>query len=229
MAGKVRAIFAGMLEKFTALTPELYAYLVAHNPQPDAVLVDLAAETAALGEAGAWRVAHEEAAFLTMLVRLTGARRAIEVGTFTGYGAISIARGLAPGGELLCCEVVPEFAAIAARYFTRAGLDDRITLRVAPALDSLRALPPDPVVDFAFIDADKGNYGAYYQELVPRLRPNGLIVIDNVLWKARVVDPADPHRSTKAIRALNDAIVADQRVDSVMLPVTDGLTLVRKR
>lgn len=217
-----------MLEKFTALTPELYAYLIAHNPSPDPVLAELAAETEALGETGGWRVAHEEAALLTMLVRLIGARRAVEVGTFTGYGAISIARGLPPGGELVCCELEPRFADIARRYLVRAGLADRATVRVGPALDTLRALPRDPGFDFAFIDADKSAYADYYEELLPRLRPNGLIVIDNVLWKGRVVDPADPHRSTRAIRALNDALVRDPRVDVVMLPVTDGITLVRK-
>jgi len=215
--------------KFTALTPNLYAYLVANNPEPDEVLRDLARETSGLGPMGEWRVAIEQGALLTLLVRLLGAHRAVEIGTFTGYAAISIARGLASRGQLLCCEVDPEWAAIAQRYFTRAALSDRIVLQVAPALETLQTLPPDPVIDFAFIDADKKHYGDYYEELVPRVRPNGLIVIDNVLWKGRVIDPEDPHRSTRAIRTLNEAIVRDPRVDAVMLAVADGITLVRKR
>src|SRR5262249_61540577 len=137
--------------------------------------------------------------------------------------------GSRAGGQLLCCEVDPGWAAIAQRYFTRAALSDRIVLQVAPALETLQTLPPDPVIDFAFIDADKKHYGDYYEELVPRVRPNGLIVIDNVLWKGRVIDPEDPHRSTRAIRTLNEAIVRDPRVDAVMLAVADGITLVRKR
>jgi len=215
--------------KFTALTADLYAYLAAQNPEPDEVLRDLARETSELGPMGNWQVAVEQGALLTLLARLLGARRAVEVGTFTGYAAISIARGLATGGQLLCCEVDPKWAAIAQRYFTRAALSDRIVLQVAPALQTLRALPPDPVIDFAFIDADKKHYGDYYEELVPRVRPNGLIVIDNVLWKSRVIDPGDPHRSTQAIRALNEALVRDRRVEAVMLAVADGITLARKR
>jgi caffeoyl-CoA O-methyltransferase len=203
--------------------------LVAHNRAPDAILRDLAAETRALGSMGTWQVAVEQGALLTMLARLTGARRAVEVGTFTGYGAISIARGLAASGQLLCCESHEEYAAIARRYFARAGLENTITLRVAPALDTLRALPAAEDIDLAFIDADKKNYRRYYDELLPRLRPNGLIIVDNVLWRQRVIDPADAHTSTKVIRTLNDYLVQDGRVDIVMLGVADGITLVRKR
>jgi caffeoyl-CoA O-methyltransferase len=216
-------------EKFTALTPALYAYLVEHNHEPDAVLRDLAAETLALGEEGSWQCAIEEGALLTMLARLVSAKRAVEVGTFTGYGAISIARGLAPGGELLSCEFEEKYASIARRYIARAGLADVVTLRVAPALDTLRALPLAESIDLAFIDADKKNYRHYYDELLPRMRPNGLIVIDNVLWRQRVIDPDDSHKSTRVIRALNDFLVRDERVDIVMLGVADGITLVRKR
>ena len=218
-----------MQAKFTVLSPELYAYLVAHNPGPDAVLRELAEETAGLGEVGHWQVAVEQGALLTMLARLLGARRAVEVGTFTGYSAIAIARGLAADGSLLCCEMNAEWAAIARRYFVRAGLDGRITLRIAPAEETLRALPATPEIDLAFIDADKRNYGVYYEELLPRIRPNGMIVIDNVLWKGRVIDPEDRHTSTRAIRALNDRLVGDGRVDAVMLSVADGVTIVRKR
>src|SRR5262245_27056881 len=170
-----------MHEKFTALTPELYAYLVRHNPSPDAVLRDLAAETAGLGPISVMQVAVEQGAFLTFLGRVLGARRAIEVGTFTGYSAISIARGLGDDGHLLCCDVSEEWAAIARRYFARAGLERRITLRIAPALETLRALPRTPDVDLAFIDADKTSYRSYYEELLPRLAPRGVLVFDNVL------------------------------------------------
>jgi caffeoyl-CoA O-methyltransferase len=218
-----------MQVKFTALSEQLYDYLVAHNPAPDPVLRDLAAETAALGPLSLMQVSVEQGAFLTFLAGILGVRRAVEVGTFTGYSAISIARGLAPGGSLLCCDVSEEWAAIARRYFARAGLADRITLRLAPALDTLRALPATPEIDLAFVDADKPNYRAYYEELLPRLAPRGVMVFDNVLWMGAVTDPTDQSGSTVAIRALNDALAADPRVDAVMLPVSDGITLVRRR
>jgi caffeoyl-CoA O-methyltransferase len=218
-----------MHEKYTALTPELYAYLVAHNPPQDAVLRDLAEETAALGGISIMQIATEQGAFLTFLARVLGARRAVEVGTFTGYSAISIARGLAADGTLLCCDVSEEWAAIARRYFARAGLTERITLKIAPALDTLRALPRTQDIDLAFIDADKTNYRNYYEELLPRLRPSGVIVFDNVLWGGAVVDPSDTSENTVAIRALNDFLARDERAEAVMLPVADGITLVRRR
>ena len=218
-----------MHAKFTALTPELYEYLVRHNPAQDDVLRDLAAETEKLGGIAMMQIAVEQGAFLTWLVRLLGVRTAIEIGTFTGYSAISIARGLALEGRLLCCDVSEEWTAIARRYWSRAGLADRITLRLAPALDTLRGLPTTPHVDFVFIDADKTSYRAYYEELLPRLRPNGVVVFDNVLWGGSVADPTKRDESTEAIRALNDFVVTDARVDAVMLPVADGITLVRKR
>jgi len=210
-----------MQSKFTALTPTLYDYLVAHNPPPDPVLRDLAAETAALGPISMMQIAVEQGALLTFLARLLGARRAVEIGTFTGYSAISIARGLVPDGRLLCCDLSEEWAAIARRYFARAGLAERITLRIAPAIETLRALPRTPEIDLVFIDADKTGYRAYYEELLPRLRPGGVIGFDT--------DPSDTSDDTVALRALNDFLVRDERVDLVMLPVADGLTLVRKR
>src|SRR5262245_18101118 len=218
-----------MHPKFTALTPDLYEYLVAHNPPEDDVLRDLATETGALGPVSLMQVAHEQGAFLTWLTRLVGVRFAVEIGTFTGYSAISIARGLAPGGRLLCCDVSEEWTAIARRYWARAGLGDRIELRLGPALDTLRTLPADPPVDLVFIDADKTNYRNYYEALLPRLRPNGIIVFDNVLWMGAVADRANQEESTVAIRALNDLVARDERVEAVMLPVADGITLVRKR
>jgi predicted O-methyltransferase YrrM len=217
-----------MPHKFTALTPELYDYLVAHNPEPDAALRELKAETEALGPISMMQIAVEQGAFLTLLARLLGARRAVEVGTFTGYSAISIARGLAPGGTLLCCDVSETWTAIARRYFARAGVADRITLKIAPALDTLRALPRTADIDLAFIDADKTSYRAYYDELLPRLAPNGVIAFDNVLWGGAVADPSNQGEDTIAIRKLNDDLRADGRVEAVMLPIADGVTLVRR-
>jgi|SRR5688572_22195159 len=218
-----------MAEKFTALTPILYDYLVRHAPDVDPVLRELREETAALGPIAQMQIAVEQGAFLTLLARAIGARRAVEVGTFTGYSAIAIARGLPPDGRLLCCDVSDEWTGIARRYFARAGLAERIDLRIAPALDTLRALPASPALDLAFIDADKTSYRAYYEELLPRLRPNGLVLFDNVLWSGAVADPADRSDNTEAIRALNDFVARDERVESVMLPIADGLTIARKR
>jgi caffeoyl-CoA O-methyltransferase len=218
-----------MHAKFTALTPTLYEYLVAHNPPQDEVLRALAAETAALGPVAMMQIAVEQGAFLTWLARLVEARFAVEIGTFTGYSAISIARGLAPGGRLLSCDVAEEWTAIARRYWSRAGLADRIELRLGPALDTLRTLPETPSVDLAFIDADKTSYRSYYEALLPRLSTRGVIVFDNVLWSGSVADPAVHDESTVAIRELNDLVARDSRVEAVMLPVADGITLVRRR
>ncbi len=218
-----------MHEKFTALTPALYEYLLAHNPPQDDVLAALAEETAALGPISRMQIAVEQGVFLTWLTGFLGVQLAVEVGTFTGYSAISIARGLPPGGRLLCCDVSDEWTTIARRYWERAKVADRIELRVAPAIETLKALPRSTPVDLAFIDADKTSYRAYYEELLPRLSPRGVIVFDNVLWSGSVADPAKQDESVQAIRAVNDAIAADPRVDAVMLPVADGITLVRRR
>jgi len=216
--------------KYTALTPELYQYLVDHGTPQDAVLRELAAETvAALGPISLMQIAPEQGALMTLLVRSIGARFAIEVGTFTGFSGICIARGLAPGGRLLCCDVSEEWTRIARRYFDRAGVADRIELKIAPAIETLRALPNEPRVDFAFIDADKVSYGAYYEEILKRLRSNGLIMFDNVLWGGQVIDPNNRSEDTEALRELNDVIARDARVQAVMLSVSDGITVVRKR
>ena len=211
------------------MTPALYDYLVAHAPPPDAVLQDLAAETAALGPISRMQVAVEEAAFLGWLARVIGARRAVEVGTFTGYSAIAMARGLRPDGHLLCCDVSEEWATVARRYFARAGVADRITLKIAPALETLRALPPAADVDLAFIDADKENYDLYYEQCLKLVRIGGLIAIDNALWHGAVADPACNDIDTAAIRALNRKIRDDPRVDMALLPIGDGLLLARPR
>jgi caffeoyl-CoA O-methyltransferase len=163
-----------------------------------------------------------------LLVSVLGTRRAVEVGTFTGYSALCIARGLAPGGTLLCCDVSEEWTAIGRQAWERAGVADRIELRIAPAAETLATLPTEPHIDLAFIDADKEGYIAYYEELVPRLRPHGLLLVDNVLWSGAVVDPKADDANTRAIRAFNDHAAADPRTDTVMLPIADGLTLARK-
>ncbi|MEV4702511.1 class I SAM-dependent methyltransferase [Actinoplanes sp. NPDC049316] len=205
-------------------------YVLTHSTAADPVLRDLAAETArSFPAAAGMQISHDEGELLTMLVRLTGARFAVEVGVFTGYSAICIARGLAPDGRLLACDVSPEWTAVARAYWQRAGVADRIELRLAPAVETLRGLSADPVVDFAFIDADKTGYPDYYAELLPRLRPGGLIVLDNVLRGGRVLDPAANDPADEAIRRINDLVAADERVDCVMLPVRDGVTLIRKR
>jgi caffeoyl-CoA O-methyltransferase len=211
------------------LSPEIHEYLVGHGQPPDPVQRGLIEETAKLGGISIMQIAPEQGAFMTMLTRLIGARSAVEVGTFTGYSALCIARGLPDDGHLLCCDVSDEWTSVGRPYWERAGVADRIELRIAPALETLRALPPEQTIDLAFVDADKGNYANYYEELLARLRPNGVILVDNVLWGGNVVtdDPSDENRV--AIRAFNDAVAADERVDSVMLPLGDGLTLLRKR
>jgi caffeoyl-CoA O-methyltransferase len=215
--------------KSFSLSPEVHAYLLAHGTPPDEVQRELIAETEALGGIAMMQIAPEQGALMTMITHLIGARRAIEVGTFTGYSALCIARGLPDDGRLLCCDVSEEWTAIGRRAWERAGVAGKIELRLAPALDTLQALPPDPVVDLAFIDADKPAYAAYYEELLARLRPNGLILVDNVLWGGSVVDRGATDESTEAIRGFNDLVAADDRVDCVMLPISDGLTMLRKR
>jgi caffeoyl-CoA O-methyltransferase len=210
------------------LSPEIHDYLVAHGSPIDDVRRRLVERTEGLGPIARMQVAPEQGALLTMLVALVGATRAVEIGTFTGYSALCIAEGLAPGGRLLCCDVSDEWTSVGRAAWAEAGLDDRIDLRIAPAAETLAALPTEPHVDFAFIDADKGGYLTYYEELVPRLRPNGLLAVDNVLWGGRVVDADDREADTEAIRAFNDHAASDQRMQTVMLPVADGLTLARK-
>jgi predicted O-methyltransferase YrrM len=211
------------------LTPALHEYLVQHSLSPDAVQLELIAETAKLGGISVMQIAPEQGTFMTILTRVVGAHRAIEVGTFTGYSAICIARGLPDAGTLLCCDVSEEWTAIARRAWDRAGVAHMIELRIAPAIDTLRALPDDGAYDLAFIDADKPSYPAYYEELLRLLRPNGVILVDNTLWMGAVIDPSVTDEQTVAIRAFNDLVAADDRVDSVLLTIGDGLTLIRKR
>jgi caffeoyl-CoA O-methyltransferase len=217
--------------KGIGLTPELHGYMLAHlTPPLDEVQRALIEETRSrLPDEASMQIAPEQGALMTALVRMSGARRVIEVGTFTGYSALCLARGLPPGGELLCCDISEEWTSIAREYWDRAGVTDRITLRIAPAADTLRALPDEPSYDLAFIDADKPGYPVYYEEILRRLRPGGVLLVDNVLWSGRVADPSDNADNTVAIRAFNDLVANDDRVDVVMLPVADGLSVITKR
>ena len=215
--------------KGMAMTAELHDYLLAHSMPLDDVQHRLIAETSALGDVARMQISPEQGAFLTLLTQVSGARRAVEVGTFTGYSALCIARGLPADGTLLCCDVSEEWTSIGRRAWEQAGVDDRIELRLAPAASTLAALPTEPEIDLAFIDADKPGYPAYYDELLPRLRPGGLMLVDNVLWSGRVADPSNQDGDTEAIRAFNDKVVADDRVDVVVLPLADGLSMIRKR
>jgi caffeoyl-CoA O-methyltransferase len=215
--------------KTIGLSTELHDYAVAHGTPPDEVQESLIAATQALGGVSRMQIAPEQGAFMTILTKLVGVHFAVEVGTFTGYSSICIARGLAPGGRLLCCDVSEEWTAIAREHWVAAGVDDRIDLRIGPAADTLRSLPDEPSIDLAFIDADKTGYRTYYDEIVDRLRPGGVVLIDNVLWSGNVIDPADTSDDTEALRALNDHVAADERVEAVLLPISDGLTLARRR
>ncbi|MEU1888169.1 O-methyltransferase [Micromonospora rifamycinica] len=217
-----------MTSKSLPLTPELHAYLVAHGSPPDEIIRDLAEETrAALPAHAEMQVAPEQAAFLTFLTRLLGARQAVEVGTFTGLSSLAIARGLPDDGRLTCFDISEEFTGIARSYWRRAGVADRIELRIGPAAETLRELPQERHLDFAFIDADKTGYPVYWAELVPRMRPGGVVAVDNTLRGGRVLAPRDA--ADRAIAAFNDEVLADVRVDAVMLPLADGVTLARVR
>jgi predicted O-methyltransferase YrrM len=212
------------------IAPELDKYLLLHSTAPDQLLRDLAAETRErTGGAARMQISADEGAFLTMLARLTGVQNAVEVGVFTGFSSICIARGMRAGGRLLACDVSEEWTAIARVYWDRAGLADRIDLRIAPALDTLRSLPMDQTIDFAFIDADKASYPLYYEELVTRLRPGGVIALDNMFLGGRVLDPSHRDESSVALRDLNDTIASDDRVDAVLLAMRDGVMVARRR
>ena len=215
--------------KFIALTPNLYEYLVAHGHNDDPIRAELAAETTKLGMISAMQIAAEQGTFMAILAGAIGARSAVEVGTFTGYSALCVARALPADGKLLCCDVNEQWTSVGRRYWERAGVANKITLKLGPAADSLKALPASHTFDFAFIDADKINYAIYYEEILKRMRPSGLILIDNVLWSGAILDQTKQDADTQALRKLNDFIAKDKRVEAVMLGIADGLTVVRKK
>lgn len=215
--------------KSFSLSRPVHDYLVAHSDPLDDVQRWLIEETEKLGPIARMQIAPEQGAFLTMLARVLDARSIVEVGTFTGYSSLCLARGLTPGGSLLCCDVNEEWTSIARQAWARADVEDRIELRIAPAVETLRVLPEEPSIDLSFIDADKVGYIDYAEALIPRTRANGIIAVDNVLWSGRVADPEVSDDDTDAIRRFNRHVAADPRVDTVMLPIADGLTLLRKR
>ncbi|MGA8296343.1 MAG: class I SAM-dependent methyltransferase [Acidimicrobiales bacterium] len=204
-------------------------YCAQHFTLPDEIVTDLRAATESLtgGRAG-MAIGDDQAMLLEMLARSTRAELAIEIGTFTGMSALSIARGIGPGSRLICCDVSEEWTAIAREFWARAGLTDRIDLRIGPALETLAELD-DLVFDLAYVDADKVNYPAYYEALVPRMRQGGILLADNTLQSGRVADPDANDESTLAMRIFNDRVASDERVRSVLLPIGDGVTFVEKR
>jgi caffeoyl-CoA O-methyltransferase len=213
------------------LTPELGDYVRASSEPPDDVAADLLAETAALADRGeaspTYQIAPEQGTFMQLLTRALGARRAIEIGTFTGFSALCVARGLPEDGSLLCLDTSAEWTAVARRYWARAGLADRIELRLGDAHESLRALPAEPTFDLAFVDADKTGYADYVDQLYPRMTPNGVVLLDNTLASGHVLAPQND--AQRAIADLNAALAADPRWETVLLPLSDGLTMLRRR
>jgi len=207
-------------------TEELLSYLARWGARTDEVLNRVRQETAARPDA-AMQIAADQGALMELIVRLIGTKDALEVGTFTGYSAICIARGLADGGRLTCLELSEEFAAIAQRNLEAAGVADRVEIRIGPAREALEAIPAEPAFDFAFIDADKPGYPEYYELVLARMRRGGLILLDNMLQSGRIVSPDT--ESTRVIDDLNRRIHADERVDMAMTIAADGLTFVRVR
>jgi caffeoyl-CoA O-methyltransferase len=177
---------------------------------------------------GGMALGHEAAVFLSILVGAIRPQFAVEIGTFIGYSSLAIARALPPGGRLLCCDVSAEWTSIAREHWAAAGVDDRIDLRLGPATETLASLPPEPEIDFAFIDADKTGYLAYYDELLDRLSPHGVIAVDNTMWGGRVIDERDTSAQTAALRQFNRQVSADRRTTNVTLPLGDGITLIAR-
>ena len=213
------------------MTDALYDYLVDVSVREPAVLKELREETVALPD-GRMQISPEQGQLMGLLVELVGARRAIEIGTFTGYSSLCVALALPSDGKLVACDRSEEWTSIAKRYWQRAGVDDKIELRLGPALETLDSLVAGGqagTFDFAFIDADKTNQGRYYERCLELLRPGGLVTIDNVLWGGSVADPEIDSDSTKAIRELNERIGRDERVTASLVPIGDGLQIARKR
>jgi caffeoyl-CoA O-methyltransferase len=219
-----------MSRRTEQISLHLNAYLTAHSSPPDAILRELANETSLeFPTESGLQIAPEQGTLMTLLTQLTGATTGIEVGTFTGYSSICIARGLPPDGHLICCDINQEWTSLAQKYWEKAGLADRIELRLGRAIDTLRSLPRTEAFDVAFIDADKGGYLGYWREVVPRIMPGGLIMVDNTFSHGRVIDAGNDNPSVIAIRDFNDHAAADDRVDLVMVPIGDGLTVARKK
>jgi predicted O-methyltransferase YrrM len=220
------------MHKTVATTDRLLDYVVANGVREHPVLDKIRRETAALGDAAVMQIAPDQGAFMQLLARAAGTRRAIEVGTFTGYSALAVALALPPDGRMTCCELNADYAAKARTYWAEAGLADRIEVRIGLAAETLEQIlraPPPGLYDFAFIDADKTGYPTYYEQCLGLLRPGGLLLLDNMLWSGKVADPDARDASTETIRALTRRIHEDARVDACLLTVADGLMLCRKR
>jgi caffeoyl-CoA O-methyltransferase len=214
--------------KVRTMPPEVWEYAFDHSTEPDPLLEELTDVTAARFPARIrMQAGPVVGGVLGLLTAFGGAQRVIEVGTFTGYSSLCIARALPPGGNLLCCDVSEEWTSVAREFWARDGVSDRIELKIAPALDTIGALPARPAFDLAFIDADKAGYPAYYEALLPRMRRGGLFVFDNTLRGGQVLDPAGSDEGTLVIASFNAALARDARVQVVLLPVSDGLTLAR--
>ncbi|MGH3447389.1 MAG: O-methyltransferase [Nocardioidaceae bacterium] len=213
------------------ITEDLHTYVVNVGVREPDVLQRLRAETSALDN-HEMQIAPEQGALLAMLTELTGARRCLEVGTFTGYSSTAVGLAMPSDGTMVCCDVSTEWTDVARRYWAEAGLADRVDLRIGPGvetLDTLLAGGEGATYDFAFVDADKSSYGAYYDRVLELTRPGGLIVFDNTLRGGEVLDPDPADEGTRAVKALNERLHDDERVSSAMLPIADGVTLVRKR
>lgn len=219
------------LPKSLGLSADLYQYLLSVSLRDTDILKQLRAETAQ-HPAARMQITPEQGQFLAFLVRLIGATRTLDIGVFTGYSSLVVAQALPPQGQVIACDQDGEITQIAQRYWQAAGVADRIDLRLAPAVQTLEQLieaGEEDSFDFAFIDADKGNYQTYYEQCLRLVRPGGLLVIDNVLWGGRVIDPQDNRPNTQAIRAFNASLHQDDRIDLSLVPIADGLTLARKR
>ena len=215
--------------KYLPLNDELYEFARSHRSGlSDPILTALREETATLGEDARMQISEEQGQFLYILAQLIGARRAIEVGTFTGYSALCVARALPHDGKLLCLDIDDEWTSIARKYWELAGVADKVELCLGPAIATLDKLDPDASFDFAFIDADKTEYDSYYERILPRIRPNGLILFDNMLWGGRVLEGLSDHENAKAIRELNAKLAVDSRIECVLLPIADGIQFCRK-
>jgi predicted O-methyltransferase YrrM len=220
-----------MTNRTIEMTDPLYQYLLEHSVREPAILAELRAETAGMPEAQ-MQIGADQGQFMALLAKLIGARRCIEVGVFTGYSSLAVALALPDDGRILACDVSEEWTAIAQRYWLRAGVDHKIELKLQPAaktLEALLAAGESGTYDFAFIDADKPAYPAYYELLLQLLRPGGLIAVDNTLWSGKVADANERDANTSALRAFNDKLHHDERIDLSLLSIGDGLTLARKR
>ncbi|MBU63593.1 MAG: SAM-dependent methyltransferase [Opitutae bacterium] len=215
--------------KYLSLNDELYEFARSHRSGiHDPILTALREETATLGEDARKQISEEQGQFLYILAQLIGTRRAIEVGTFTGYSALCVARALPHDGKLLCLDIDDEWTSIARKYWELAGVADKVELCLGPAIATLDKLDPDASFDFAFIDADKTEYNSYYERILPFIRPNGLILFDNMLWGGRVLEGTSDHENAKAIRELNAKLAIDSRIECVLLPIADGIQFCRK-